>query len=360
MIDLSQLPCAQDVTPRTAGKPRILIVRLSAVGDCVQTMPLACALRDRFPNAHITWAVEKAAAPLLAAHEAVDRLIVLPKRFVHSLHALRWLRSELQRERFDLTFDPQGLTKSGLVAWLSGAARRIGFARPAAREINPWLQTELVAPRALHRIDRYLELLRPLGVDLPAVRYGLRLPSEADAFADAFCRQAGLLGGFVALNSGAGWDSKRWPPERFVIVARHLAARGMASVVTWGGNQERAWAEQIVAQSNDAAVLAPPTSLLQLAALLRRARQFIGSDTGPLHLAAAMGTPCVALFGASEAAACGPYGTGHLRLQSALDSSAGRKRRGADNWAMRQISTDLVCQAAAVLLDRAAGTERAA
>lgn len=360
MIDPTALPCVHDLTRRPDGKPRILIVRLSAVGDCVQTMPLASALRERFPNCQLTWVVEKASAPLVAAHGAVDRLIVLPKRFAYSLHAVRWLRSELQRERFDLTFDPQGLTKSGLVAWLSGAARRIGFARPAAREINPWLQTELVTPRALHRVDRYLELLRPLGVDLPAVRFGLHLPSEATDFAADFCRQADLSGGFVALNPGAGWDSKRWPPERFAVVARQLSARGVASVVTWGGNQERAWAEAIVTGSKEAAVLAPPTSLVQLAALLRRARLFVGSDTGPLHLAAAVGTPCVALFGASEAAACGPYGPGHLRLQSALDCSAGRKRPGADNWAMRQISTDLVGQAAEVLLGRISAAGRAA
>jgi lipopolysaccharide heptosyltransferase I len=352
MTPPTSLPCIQELVARPSGAPRILLVRLSAVGDCVQTMPLACALRDRFPGAHITWVVEKAAAPLVAANDAVDRLIVLPKRFLYSPSTLRWLKNALGRERIDLTFDPQGLTKSGVVAWLSRAARRIGLARPAAREINPWLQTELVAARAAHRVDRYLELLRPLGIERPAVRFGLRLPADSSLAVPSLGQHGPATCRYVALNPGAGWDSKRWPPERFAEVARHLKSRGLASIITWGGPQERTWAEAIVAASAGAAGLAPPTSLLELATLLRGARLFIGSDTGPLHLAAALGTPCLALFGASEAAACGPYGRGHLCLQAAFDSSAGRKRRGADNWAMRRISADLVCKAACHLLDR--------
>jgi ADP-heptose:LPS heptosyltransferase len=126
----------------------------------------------------------------------------------------------------------------------------------------------------------------------------------------------------------------------------------MKSVVTWGGSGELAWAKEIVAASGGSAVLAPSTSLLELAAILSKARLFVGSDTGPLHLAAAVGAPCVAMFGASSVAACGPYGYGHVCLQAAFDQSAGRKRPGADNWAMRQITPDAVCQAANQLLAR--------
>src|SRR5437762_9715477 len=155
------LPRNADLSARKLGQPRVLIVRLSAVGDCLQTMPLACAVRARWPQAHLTWVVENAAAPLVEACDAVDQLMVLPKRFATSPRILSWLSRELRRETFDFALDPQGLTKSGLVAWLSGAPRRIGFARPAAREINPWLQTELVLSQATHRVAPYLELLRP-------------------------------------------------------------------------------------------------------------------------------------------------------------------------------------------------------
>ena len=194
-------------------------------------------------------------------------------------------------------------------------------------------------------MERYLELLRPLNVEQANVRFGLAIPPDAEAMAGDLVNRAELRGGYVAINPGAGWDSKRWPIERYAEVARFLSSRGIASLVTWGGKQELVWAETIVAQSQGAATLCPPTSLLELAAVLRRARLFVGSDTGPLHLAAAVGTPCVALFGASAANACGPYGSGHLCLQQALDESPRRKKAGADNWAMRRIEVEMVCGA---------------
>jgi lipopolysaccharide heptosyltransferase I len=322
-----------------------LLVRLSAIGDCVLTMPVACALRERFPQAHLVWVVEEAAAPLVKAVAAVDRVIVVPKRFARSMRTVAWLRGELQRERFDVTLDPQGLTKSGFVAWLSGAPRRIGFGRPHSREINPWLQTELAVSQATHVVDHYLELLKPLGIESAAAQFGLSIPDEAVQKAEQLAALPEHADGFAVLNPGAGWDSKRWPPERFAEAARHLAARGLPCVVTWGGRRERAWAEAIVAATPGATTLAPPTSLLELAAILRAARLFVGSDTGPLHLAAAVGTPCVALFGASPGSYVGPSGPGHAILQVAFDRSAARKRPGADNWAMRRITAEMVAAA---------------
>ena len=330
---------------RPGGSPRVLIVRLSAVGDCVQTLPLACAVRDHFPEAEVTWVVERPAAPLVALCPAVDRLVVLPRGFALRPRAVWWLRGVLRRLRPDITLDPQGLTKSGLVAWLSGARRRIGLARPASREINPWLQTERVAPEAQHRVRRYLALLRPLGVVQPEVRFDLAIPPAVQQAVDgalAVCAGGHRL---AVLNPGAGWDAKRWPEERYAQVAQHLASCGLRSVVVWAGNRERAWAETIVAQARGAAALAPSTTLVELAAVLKRAQLFVGSDTGPLHLAAAVGTPCVALFGASSGQDCGPLGPWHVVLQRAWDRSPGRKRRGADNWAMRQITAADVCAA---------------
>jgi heptosyltransferase I len=336
------------------GQPRIVIVRLSAVGDCVQTMPLACALRDWLPRAYIAWVVEKAAAPLVETVDAVDRVIVVPKKFAWSLAAMQQIRSELAAEQFDLVLDPQGLTKSGLVGWLAGVPRRIGFARPAGREIGPWLQTELVASRQRHMVDRYLELLGPIGATRPRVRFGIQIPEPAQGVVRLLAAQPELHGGYAVLNPGAGWDSKRWPVERYSLVAQHLARRGVRSVVTWGGRRERAWAESIVSQAAGCALLAPPTSLLELCAVLRNARLFVGSDTGPLHIAAALETPCVAMFGSSLASACGPYGSGHIALQAAYDNTRTRKQPGADNWAMRLIAVEQVCQACDEILVRPA------
>ena len=347
---MDDFPRIIEKTAENAANPRILIVRLSAIGDCIQTMPLACAVRDHWPTAHITWVTEKVSAPLVEACSAVDRVVVVPKGFATTWKLLRRLRRVLTTSTFDFALDPQGLTKSGLVAWLSSVQRRIGFARPASRELNPFLQTERVRSVATHRVNRYLELLRPLGSAENAVRFGLNLPAAAATTAQKLADQHKLHAGYAVLNPGAGWDSKRWPVERFSHVARHLAARGIPSLVVWAGSQEQAWAEEIVKQAAGGAHLAPQTSLLELAAVLERAQLFVSSDTGPLHLAAAVGTPCVALFGASRGDACGPYGRGHQVLQVALDESPGRKRPGANNWAMRAIGPQAVCNACDALL----------
>jgi lipopolysaccharide heptosyltransferase I len=345
-----------------------LIVRLSAIGDCIQTMPLACGLRRAWPDSRITWAVESPAAELVAANEAVDALVVLPRGFAKSPRILWELRRQLRGQKIDVAFDPQGLTKSGLVSCLSGAARRIGFARPVAREFNPWFQTQLVHSRHEHRVDRYLDLLAGAEMKMDGVvparvgqgrtdllrynrpEFGLHIPTSAEGCLMDLLGHASLGSGYAALNPGAGWDSKRWPLENFATVARHLAGRGLGCVVTWGGSKERAWAEEIARLAGGAAKLAPPTSLLELGAILKRARFFVGSDTGPLHLAAALGTPCIALFGSSDSKGCGPYGVGHIVLQEALDLSPGRKRPGADNWAMRLISPAAVAAACDTLL----------
>ena len=338
-------------TENSGGEPRILITRLSAIGDCVQTLPVASALRDRFPRAFIAWAVEAGAASLVAAHPAIDRVIVVPKRMLASPAAAWQVRQQLVPLRLEIAIDPQGLSKSSAIGWLSGAPRRIGFAGPQGREISGWLNTELVAATSTHMVDRYLELLRPLGIEREAAGYG---PPRFEIAIDAATRQriasalagAGLADGFAVINAGAGWDSKRWPTARFAEVARQLGiGYGLSSVVSWGGSRERAWAEEIVAGSEGHARLAPATSLIELAALVTHAKVMIAADTGPLHLAAAVGTPSIGLFGSTRRESCGPYGPRNIALQAAFDGSPGRKLAGADNWAVRRISVDQVLAA---------------
>jgi heptosyltransferase-1 len=334
-----------------SAQPRILITRLSAIGDCVQTVPVAWALRERFPNAFIAWAVERGAAPLIRAVRAVDQVITIPKRMIASPAAAWQIRAELRPLRFDLAIDPQSLSKSSAVGWLSGAPRRIGFASPAGREISPWLNTELVVSSRVHMVERYLDLLKPLGIERPARRFDLEISSSEQAVADDFVTSAGLASGFLAVNPGAGWDSKRWPAERFAAVIREIGtAQGLPAVILWGSPFEREWAEKICEASGGHAVLCPGTSLLELAAILKRATLMVAGDTGPLHLAAALGTPCVGLFGSTRREICAAYGAGNIALQAAYDGSAGRKLPGADNWAVKRISISAVLEACGSLL----------
>jgi heptosyltransferase-1 len=333
--------------------PRILIVRLSAIGDVVHTMPLACGLREQYPGAFLAWAVEGRAAGLLRGHVALDELITLPRGWLKSPTAVWRLRRRLRRLEFDLTIDAQGLTKAALVAWLSGARRRIGLGDPWGRELSPWLNNELVDTTAEHAVDRTLQLLLPLGIHRPRVRFRVPEHPPDRAAAEEMIRRQGLEEGFAVIAPGAGWPSKLWPTERYAAVADYLGrAWRLPSLVLWGGSKELALAEQTVAGSGGHARLAAAISLGELAALARRARLFVGSDTGPLHLAVAVGTPCVGLYGPWPAKRHGPYGPGNIAVQKLVLEGSTRARRNASPKYMEAIDVDAVCEACDRLLRR--------
>jgi lipopolysaccharide heptosyltransferase I len=332
--------------------PRILIVRLSAIGDVIHGIPVLCALREAIPQAFIGWVVEGTAADLLEGHPALDELIRVPRGWLKSPRVVWRLRQQLQRHRFDTTMDLQCLTKSAIAAWLSGAPRRIGKAGEDGRELSRWFHNELVDVGGGHVIEHYLEMLRVFGIESPTVRFDLPELAADARMADGFLRDSGLAARrFAVLNPGAGWPSKIWPPERYGELARALVeSRGLPSVAVWGGREELPLAESIVAASNGHACLVPPTSMTQLAAVCRRAAVFIGSDTGPMHLAVAVGTPTISLHGPSRAEWCGAYGPNNVRLQVRYEAGSSHERRTADDSAMRAITVDIVAAACDRLL----------
>ncbi|MEN1678052.1 MAG: glycosyltransferase family 9 protein [Planctomycetota bacterium] len=336
---------------------RLLIVRLTAVGDVIHGAPVLCALRDRFPDAFIAWAVEGRGGDLLEGHRALNKLIRLPRRWYRSPRAVMALRRELLAHRFDTTIDLQCLTKSAAVARLSGAPRRIGAGGASGRELSKRLNNVLTEVVADHVVHHYLRIAQPLGVDVVGednrpkgferVRFDLEERDHDAAFAGKTLGAAELSSGaFAILNPGAGWKSKLWPPERYGQLARQLASEHrLRTLAVWGGDDERPLAESIVNHSSGAATLAPPTTLPQLGAICRRARLFVGSDTGPMHLAVAVGTPTVSLHGPSDAAWCGAYGQGNATVQKQqVEGSYGDRRRASDA-AMRAISVNDVAAA---------------
>jgi lipopolysaccharide heptosyltransferase I len=344
-----------DAMSPTESSPRILVVRLSAIGDVIHGLPVLNALREAFPTAFLGWVVEGRAATLLEGHPALDALINVPRGWLKSPRAVWQLRGQLRKLNFDTTIDVQGLTKSAVAAWLSGAPRRIGFDGAKGRELSRWLNTELVPSTATHIVDCNLELLRPLGIESPTVRFELPERAEDRATAERMIRRVGLEKGFVLINPGAGWPSKLWPADRFAAVAQHFGRTWhLPSVVVWAGKQEQALAHQIVANSQGYAWQAPATSLLELASLARRARLFVASDTGPLHLAAAVGTPCVGLFGPMPAERNGPYGPQHIAIQAVHFEGTSRQRRNAPRDVMEAISIETVCETCDRVLQRLA------
>ncbi len=340
-------------------RPRLLIARMSAIGDTILTTPVACRLREAFPKAHLAWVVEKKSSRFVDGHPAIDETIVLERGWFTSPRQVLATRQRLLPQRFDATIDCQSTTKSSLACWLTGAGLRVGLRGQYGAELSPWLNNRLVRPRRPHVTDRSLELLQPLGLAAGTEPYESvqwRLPTCPGAEqAVAKWVPSDNENGFAVINPGATWDSKLWEMDRFGELARRLGERRkLPTLVVWGGDREHAWAEQIAAASDGWATLAPPTTLQELAALLRQARLVVSSDTGPMHLAVAVGAPTVGLHGVTRPEDCGPYGLPHEAVIKRHQDGTRRARRKADNAAMREITVEDAQRACERVIDRTA------
>ncbi len=326
--------------------PRFLITRLSAIGDCMETLPLAMAIKDRWPQSHLVWIVDCGVDALLKHHPAIDQVIRIRKGFLSRPRELWRLRKQLRALKIDFSIDPQGLLKSAVLGWLAGATDRIGFAAGQAREHAWRFYHDAISPRSTHLVDRQLELLEPLGIFEAPVRFGPLETSSCSVEVETILQS--LIPnskGFAVINPGASWASKRWPHERYVEVATKIHKMiGLQSLVVWGNAAEQQLARSIVEASPHACLLSPDTSLHVLAGILKRSRMFIGSDTGPMHIAAAVGTPCVAMFGTTRAEYCGPYGEVHRILQKQYDAGSNTYRRTTTNAAMLEITVESVIE----------------
>jgi lipopolysaccharide heptosyltransferase I len=312
---------------RAESEPRLLIVRLSALGDIVHALPVLGALRQHWPTAHVDWLVEEAYAPILELASGLHRRVIVRARHDASIQVgakktapphsetvafggpLGYPRAVafLRRQRYDVALDLQGLIKSAVWARLSGAARVMGFHRDHLRETQAaaLYTDEIVPPPSAHVIKKNLALAHALGASEAPLDFPLQ-PNAAPPTREAITR-AGGAGRYMVINPGAAWPNKRWPAERFGELAALLASRhGLGSIVTWGP-AEHELAESVARSSAGAAHLAPPTSISDLAVLLRDAALVVSGDTGPLHIAAAMGAPVVGLYGPTWPERNGPW-----------------------------------------------------
>ncbi|MCC7418264.1 MAG: glycosyltransferase family 9 protein [Acidobacteria bacterium] len=309
-----------------AGAPphRILLVRLGALGDVVHAIPVAAALRRALPSARIDWLVSAKHREVLDLVPAIDqRLAINDRAGASGGRTLLQAIAGLRRERYDVAIDLQGLIKSAALARLSGATRVIGFASPFVREpLARWFYTEAHDPgtggvhdrgEGRHIVEINLGILEALGIPRGPIVFPLA-PIDSAAARSVRERTGGR---YALLNPGAAWPNKRWPPERFAAVARALRARhALASTVLWGPAEETL-AREVVAASEGAAALAPRTSIADLVALARGAALMVSGDTGPTHLAAAVGTPIVALFGPTRPQRNGPWAPDDLAISRA-------------------------------------------
>jgi lipopolysaccharide heptosyltransferase I len=295
------------------GPNRILIVKLGALGDVVHAIPVAAALRRAFPATRIDWLVGGGNRAILDLVPVIDRRLVINGGM---LDAVR----ELRRAKYDVALDLQGLLKSALLARLSGARRVIGFSSTYLRErLARPLYTETHDPggggmyhptNRSHVIWTNLALLEPLGVHAAAPEFPIEA-TESDVARHVQLRSGGR---YSALNPGAAWPNKRWPPARFGAVASALSSKyGMSSVVLWGPG-EKTLADEVVAHSNGTAFVSPESSIADLVALLRGATLLVSGDTGPAHIGAAVGTPIVGIYGPTRPSRNGPWGVNDVTV----------------------------------------------
>ena len=352
---------------------RLLIVRLSAMGDVIHTLPAVRALRLAFPRAFIGWLVEERWAELLCAPGSPRRgprssLRPLVDE-VHAVNLRAWGKSPLsistlrraatvwndvRDARYDAAVDLQGAIRSAVLGRLSGARAVYGAAEPRESPASLWYTRKVVA-RGRHVVEQNLSVAEAVVGHLATMKsmalpceLANDLPSDPRAEKHIAQRLAELgIGEFAILNPGAGWGAKRWPSVRYGEVARKLADLGVRSILNYGPGEEELTRTAAAVSGGTAEAMS--CSVSELIALTRRARIFVGGDTGPLHLAAALRVPVVAIFGPTDPARNGPYGTRGIVLRSA-ESVTSHARRAAPDEGLLAIGSDEVIAAARELL----------
>lgn len=340
---------------RTRRSPRrILIIKPSSLGDVVHALPVLAGLRRAYPQAHIAWLIATPFAPLLDGHPLLNELIPFDRRGYGQMlrrpaqlrQFLRFLAS-LRRRRFDLVLDLQGLFRSGFLAWASGAPQRVGFAD--ARELAPLFYTRRIAGRrtACHAVEVNLRLARALDLPVDPPTFPLALqPDEFLAAQTLLSQAAGRpLDHFIAVIPGARWPSKRWPSEHTAALLDRLHPEGLPPAVLLGGPDDRAPAADVRRRCAAPTVdLTGRTTLRQLAALIALSDLVICQDSGPMHIAAALGKPLVALFGPTNPTRTGPYGPAARVVQLPLACAPCYERQCplGHHQCMRTLSADTV------------------
>jgi heptosyltransferase-1 len=284
---------------------KILIVRLGSLGDIVHAIPAAAAIRRAFPQSSVDWLVDARQREVLELVPVVDRRISVDAGRAGSL---RSVVGDLRRARYDVALDLQGLLKSAVLARLSGASRVIGFPADLLRErAARFLYTETAGDVAPHVIHKNLSMLKAVGIRMPEIEFPLedRNPAIANEGRARLAIPEGAP--FAIINPAAAWPNKRWPPVYFAEVARGLAERvGLRSLVLWGPGEEQL-AQNVVTAANGAAVVSPKTTVADLVSLIKAAALMISGDTGPMHIAAASGTPLIGIFGPTDPQRNGPW-----------------------------------------------------
>ncbi|HEV2288474.1 MAG TPA: glycosyltransferase family 9 protein [Candidatus Acidoferrales bacterium] len=321
---------------------RFLILRMSALGDIVHALPAVAALRDSFPRAEIDWLVDSKFSSILAGNPDVNRVVGMNRSNRRDVIAgIKRLRAA----GYTTALDFQSLYRSAILGYLSGAPRRIGFDADYSRERGAALfYTQKVTPSRKHVVDQNIELAECAGARTQSIRFPLRVSPEAEAHVECTLAAHAVKDYFV-LSPGGGWGSKCWPAERYGTLHRALTERyGWRGVISFSP-AERQLAEIVRHEAGSPGPVVELFDLPQLMALLRGARFLVAADTGPLHLASALGTPVVGLYGPTDPARNGPYDANDIVVRNAAAEETTYRRNKAPASSMLSITVEQVADA---------------
>ena len=340
------------------GPRSILIIKLSAIGDVVHTLPFLEVIRSNFPNARIDWVVEEASSQIIEGHPAIDHIIVSHRTSWQKqlfklsespvvLKGIRKLLKELRAITYDWVVDLQGLLKSALLLGLSRGRRKIG---PSwGREGSRLFLTEppFFAETDLHAVEKYLKAADFLGCDRTSWKGDIPVREADKRIIEEFLHNNEVEGNFlIAINPMAKWMTKLWESDKFASLADRLQKELSCKVVFTGSRQDREAIDKIIQRMDETPLnLTGQTNLKELAYLYSRCQLLVSTDTGPMHIAAAMGCPVVALFGPTAPWRTGPYGPGHTIIRQEMACSPCLKKKCEDLRCMRNITVDRVFEA---------------
>ncbi|MCX8031124.1 MAG: lipopolysaccharide heptosyltransferase II [Thermodesulfovibrionales bacterium] len=318
---------------------KILIVKPSSLGDIVHSLPFLNAIKNRFETAEIHWVVARGFDNIIENHPMINKLIVINKDDWKNLSKIKDTFSELSQtfitlknESYDITIDLQGLLRSGIITYLSGAPLRIGFSD--SREGSSLFYTDKIyGGKDIHAVDRYLKIARALGCSIENVIFPLPLVFESDKIKEF----KASIKDYALIIPGARWKTKIFPPEKFSQIIKML---NITSVII-GSKADIEIADLIVKYSDGKAIsIAGNTTIEELIHLIRGARFVISNDSGPMHIAAACNIPVIAIFGPTNPKRTGPYGDKHIVIKANLSCSPCYKKRCSSLACMNNISAD--------------------
>ena len=341
---------------------KFLILRLSAVGDVIRTLPAVKTLKEYFPSSTITWIVEEPSRALLESQHEIDEVILFPRRrwtqgiksitgIWATVEEMRKFINELRRRKFDVALDFHGILKSGVLSFLSGSPRRIGYDRRSTKEGNfLFSNVKVKLPKEkISRFERNLALLKGVALEAKDLKCGLDIPPEDRNYVASFFKTSTvpMRRPLIAIHPGTSPKAffKRWMPDQYVLLADQLVQELNATVLFTWGDGELEWVEEIRKGMKKSSLLSPPTeSLTQLGEVYRHCDLYIGGDTGPMHVASLMGIPVVVIYGPTDPTENEPIGN-HVKVRKEVGCNPCHEYSCKELSCIKAISADEVFRA---------------